>query len=92
VAPRVAGQLADSRLGKLAGKLTGDRLQQLVNNPAAQRFLDASSGHINVIQEVDGVLLRITTPRDAFRIISVGPIRPNGLANGIASGRFVPLK
>ena len=30
---------------------------------------------INVIQELDGHLIRITTPADAFRIISVGPIR-----------------
>lgn len=92
LAPRVASQLADRRLGRLAGKLTGERLQSLVNSPVARRFMDARTGHINVVQEVDGILLRITTPRDAFRIISVGRMTPNGLANGIANGRFVPLR
>jgi hypothetical protein len=91
LAPRVIDQLADPRLGRLAGRLTPDRLQELLNNPAAQRFLDTTTGNINVIQQVEGVLLRITTPRDAFRIISVGPIREKGVINAIERGRFVPL-
>lgn len=91
IASRVAGQLKDPRLGSLAGKLTPRQLQTLVNNPAAQRVLDARTGHINVIQEVSGRLLRITVPRDAFKIISVGPIRARNVANSIANGRFVPL-
>jgi hypothetical protein len=65
VAPRVAEQLVNPRLGQLAGRLTPGRLHELLSNPTAQRFLDVKSGHINVIQEVEGVLLRITTPRDA---------------------------
>jgi RHS repeat-associated protein len=89
--PRVVGQLGDSRLGPLAGRLTPSRLNELLNNPAAQRLLDTATGNINVIQQVDGVLLRITVPRDALRIISVGPIRANQVTNGISSGRFIPL-
>ena len=92
IGPRAIEQLSNPRLGNLAGKLTPERLQQLVNNPAAQRFIDTSTGNINVIQNVDGVLLRISVPRDALRIISVGPIRARGVANGIARGRFIPLQ
>jgi hypothetical protein len=92
LANRVHGQLQDPRLGPLAGRLTPRRLNELLNNPNAQRLMDAESGHINIIQRVDGVLLRITVPRDAFRIISVGPIRARSVANGIASGRYVPLR
>jgi hypothetical protein len=46
----------------------------------------------NIVQLVGNVLLRITTAGgDPSRIISVGPIQQNGLFNGIANGRFVPL-
>lgn len=91
VADRVARQLGDSRLGSLQGKLTNADLQRLVNEPGAQRLFDTASGNINVIQDVDGTLLRITVASDEFKIISVGPIRANGVANGIANGRFVPI-
>lgn len=90
--PRVFDQLKDARLGGLAGKLGVDNLQKLANNPSAKRFLDNRTGNINVIQEVEGKLLRITTPSDALKIISVGPIRPNQVANRIKAGDFTPLK
>lgn len=89
--PRVLTQLADARLGSLAGRITPADLQRLANNPAARRVLDARSGNINVIQEVEGRLIRITVPRDAHRIISVGPIRANQVENLLRSGDFVPL-
>ncbi|MDQ4143930.1 MAG: hypothetical protein M3198_09350, partial [Actinomycetota bacterium] len=91
--PRVIGQLADPRLGILAGRLAPDDLQSLLNNPGARRFIDTRGDYntINVIQEVEGRLIRITTPADAFRIISVEPIRPNQVTNRIASGDFVPI-
>jgi filamentous hemagglutinin len=88
----VAGQLQDARLGSLAGGLGPEDLQRLVNAPGATRYLDNKTGNINVVQEVEGRLLRVTMPRDAFKIISVGPIRARGVANGVASGRFTPLK
>lgn len=91
VASRVLDQLNDARLGPLAGKLTPERLNGLLNNPAAQRVFDTTTGHINIIQEVEGTLLRITVPRDAFRIISVGPLRARNIQNSIESGRFVPM-
>jgi hypothetical protein len=50
-----------------------------------------------VIQEVDGVILRITTPRDAFKIISVGKpgafermIDRSGTNPVINHQRFIP--
>ncbi len=92
LAPRVHGQLNDPRLGSLQGQLTPERLNQLANNPSAMRLMDARSGHINVIQDVGGRPIRITVPRDAMRIISVGPMRPNQITNGIASGRFIPMR
>jgi len=92
VADRVAGQLADSRLGPLAGKISPEQLQELANNPNALRFLDTASGNTNTIQLVEGRLLRITTAGDeATKIISVGPIQRSGLFNGIANGRFENL-
>lgn len=91
VADRVAGQLDDVRLGSLRGQLGPDDLQRLVNAPGAQRYYDTATGNINVIQQVDDVLLRITTASDEFKIISVGPIRPNQVTNGVTNGRFVPI-
>ena len=92
LAPRVLEQLNDSRLGSLAGKLDEAKLNQLLNSPNAQRFLDANSGHINIIQTVEDRLLRITVTRDEFKIISVGPIKANGITKGIENARFIPLK
>ncbi|WP_178131315.1 filamentous hemagglutinin N-terminal domain-containing protein [Pseudomonas sp. C1C7] len=91
IADRVFGQLNDPRMGQLAGKLDADALQKLANNPSATRFMDARTGHINVIQEVEGKLIRITVPRDEMKIISVGPIRPNQVKNLLGKGDFVPL-
>jgi RHS repeat-associated protein len=91
VADRVAGQLDDVRLGSLRGQLGPDDLQRLVNAPGAQRYYDTATGNINVIQQVDDVLLRITTASDEFKIISVGPIRPNQVTNDVTNGRFVPI-
>jgi RHS repeat-associated protein len=93
--PRVPGQLNDPRLGSLAGKLTPQDVQNLAIRPSALRVYDVRSGYINVIQPLEGMpqgtLLRITVPRDTFRIISVGPIRQNGVINRLATGDFVPL-
>lgn len=91
IADRVAGKLDDVRLGSLRGQLGPDDLQRLVNAPGAQRYYDTATGNINVIQQVDDVLLRITTASDEFKIISVGPIRPNQVTNGVTNGRFVPI-
>jgi RHS repeat-associated protein len=92
VADRVAAQLTDSRLGPLAGKISPVQLQKLANNPNALRFADTATGHVNIVQVVDGRLLRITTAEgEAGRIISVGPIQQSGLFNGIANGRFEPI-
>ncbi|KWS16319.1 hypothetical protein ACQJ22_27335 [Pseudomonas fragariae (ex Marin et al. 2024)] len=78
-------------MGQLAGKLDADALQKLANNPSATRFMDARTGHINVIQEVEGKLILIAVPRDEVKIISVGPIRPNQVKNLLGKGDFVPL-
>jgi hypothetical protein len=88
---RALRQLQNPRLGPLEGRLTPERLQQLLQNPSAQRLFDVKTGNINVVQEVEGMFLRITVPRDAFRIISVGPIRATQVTNGLASGRFVAM-
>ncbi len=83
-AERVGGQLADSRLGPLAGKISTEQLQDLASNPNALRFFDTATGNTNTIQLVEGRLLRITTAGDDItKIISVGPIQRNG--------RFTPL-
>jgi hypothetical protein len=91
LAPRVLDQLKDSRLGSLAGKLDASELNKMIHNPSAQRVLDSKTGHINVFQNVDGKIIRITATRDEFKIISVGVIRENGLKNGLEKGRFIPI-
>ncbi|MEX0789214.1 MAG: RHS repeat-associated core domain-containing protein, partial [Actinomycetota bacterium] len=88
---RVAAQLDDVRLGPLAGRYGVDDLQALVDSPGSRAYFDTASRNINVVQEVDGVLLRITTASDEFRVISVGRLRHAQLKNGIANGRFVPI-
>lgn len=89
---RVLGQLNDPRMGNLAGKINTTTLQSLVNNPNALRVIDKRSGHINVIQEVDGKLIRITVPNNDMKIISVGPIRSNQVKNLMDKGDFIQLK
>jgi len=77
-----------------------DKLQQLgisveqanaiIQSPASQKLIDnANGGNINVIQEVGGKLVRITTDPAGQRIISAGIVRANQITNGIANGRFV---
>jgi filamentous hemagglutinin len=78
-------------MGRLQGKLTADDINQLANNPAARRFWDARSNNINIIQEVDGKLLRVTVARDKFEVISVGPIQERNIANSVGRGEFIPL-
>ena len=90
-ADRVAGQLDDVRLGSLAGRFSLDDIQDIANSPASRAFFDARNGTINIVQEIDGVLLRITAERDEMLIKSVGRLRPEQLENGIQSGRFVPI-
>ncbi|MFG6205756.1 hypothetical protein [Pseudomonas retamae] len=74
IADRVFGQLNDPRMGQLAGKLDADTLQILANNPSATRFMDARTGHINVIQEVEGKLIRITVPRDEMKLFPLAQL------------------
>jgi RHS repeat-associated protein len=91
LAPRVLDQLQADRLGVLAGRLSPETLQRLVTNPSASRFFDAATGRLNVIQRVEDVWLRVSLSRNAFEVISVGPIRIRNVVNSIANGRFVPL-
>lgn len=91
LAPRVELQLKDPRLGELAGKLDINSLNKLATNPNAQFLYDSGTGHINIVQNVEGKLLRITVPRDTFKIISVGPIQERNLINSITAGRFIPI-
>lgn len=90
--PRVFDQLKDTRLGQLAGKISSERLIDFINNKKGKVYFDTKSKHINHVQMLDGVMLRITSSKDEFIIISVGPIRSKNISNGIASGRFIPLE
>jgi hypothetical protein len=89
---RVAAQLDDVRLGPLAGRYRVDDLQSLMHSPGSRAYFDTATRNMNVVREVDGVLLRITTAGDEFRIISVGRLRQAQLQNGISNGRFVPIE
>ena len=89
---RVSGQLTDPRMGRLQGRLTTELLNDLANSFTARRFWDARSNNINIIQEVDGRLLRITVARGKFEIISVGPIQERNIVNSIVRGDFIELR
>ncbi|MBF0366487.1 MAG: RHS repeat-associated core domain-containing protein [Oligoflexia bacterium] len=89
--PRVTSQLNDPRMGSLAGKLDESKINTLLNSPTARRLMDNESGYINVVQKVEDRLIRMTVPRDEFKVISVGPIKENGIINGIEKGRFTPM-
>jgi len=88
---RVVGQLSNSRLGNLAGKISPESLHDLVNSPSAHRFFDTRTGNINIIQELEGKLLRVTVAGDKFKVISVGPIQKRNILNLIGNGGFVPI-
>lgn len=74
------------------GKLDLESINKLANSPNAQFLYDKSSNYINVIQDVNGKLLRITALPDTFKIISVGPIQERNVINSISNGRFIPIK
>jgi hypothetical protein len=64
---------------------------EIITSPESQKLVDnLNGGNINVIKEVGGQLVRITTNPEGTRIISAGLVRANQIANGIANGRFVP--
>ena len=73
-------------------KIDKRKMLELLENPSAQRLFDTKSNHINVIQEIQGKLVRITVLKDEFKVISTGIMKQNGLKNGITKGRFIPLK
>jgi hypothetical protein len=79
-------------MGRLQGKLTVDDLNRLVNNPNARVYWDARSNNINIIQEVDGKLLRITVARDKTQIISVGPLQERNITNSVGRGDWIDMK
>ena len=89
--PRVLTQLDDPRLGAFTSELNPEALQDLAHNPRAQYMMDTVSGHVNIVQEIDGVLLRLTTESDELKIIPVGRMRPSQLRNGLSQGRFVVI-
>ncbi|WP_428937499.1 RHS repeat-associated core domain-containing protein [Fontivita pretiosa] len=96
-ADRVAQQLRDPRLTTWAGQLTPNMVRQLATNPAAQRFADMrNNGNVQIIQRLPGmaqnVYLRITMAyNEPDKIISVGIVRVNQVANLISRGDYTPL-
>lgn len=90
VHPRVLEQLKDPRLAGLSIKLDKDSLLDLANNPNGHAFYNIKNGYICYIQQIDNFLIRITTPMDEFKIISVGPIRQRNLMNSIRKRRYTP--
>jgi RHS repeat-associated protein len=82
---------AIDKLQKLG--ISVEQANAIVRSPASQKLIDnANGGNINVIQEVGGKLVRVTTDPTGQRIISAGIVRANSITNGIANGRFTPKK
>ena len=92
VALRVFDQLKDPRLGSLAGKLKPNDLLRFIRDPKVSKILDNRSGNINHIKNIDGRLMRVTTPKNSEKIISVGRIRENQVRNLINKGDFTKLR
>jgi hypothetical protein len=88
---------AGAKLGQVAEKF-GTTASSMMQNVLAngQRYVDvANNGQVNVLlQRPDGVngFVRITLDPTMQRVISAGLMRGNQVANGIASGRFIPLE
>ena len=88
-----AQQKLDS-LSQKFGLSTNDILNQASNS--TQKFVDnGNSGNINTwIARPDGGegFIRITTNPEMTRVISAGLNTVENVKNGIANGRFTPLK
>jgi RHS repeat-associated protein len=83
--PAVPGAL--EKLQKL--DLSVGEANEIIESPTTQRLVDnANNGNINYIADMGGKLIRITTDPTGQRIISAGRVQANGIANGIANGRF----
>lgn len=85
-------QLTGSRFG---GKLTLNRLDELINSSDATRVIDGRSGNINIYVNSEFSsknLMRITVPMDGQRIVSVGFERLNRITKFIDTGKFIPIK
>jgi hypothetical protein len=59
-------------------------LKKLIDN--------TNGGNINVLQNVGDKVVRITLDPTGSRIVSAGYMQSRNVANGIASGRFTPMK
>lgn len=79
-------------MGRLQGKLTVDDPTGLANNPNARISWDARSNTINIIQEVDGKLLRFTVARVKPQIISVGPVQERNITNSVGRGDWIDMR
>ena len=94
-ASRLTEQLQDPRLGSLSGKINLEKLLELAHNPKAYFFLDKNTGHVNVIQKVNGIsdkFLRITVIKDEQKIISVGVVRETSLLQYINNNsRYIEI-
>ncbi len=85
-------QLTGDRFG---GKLTLNRLDELIDSSDAMRVIDSRSGNINIYVNSEFSsknLMRITVPTDGQRIVSVGFERLNRINKFIDAYTFIPLE
>ena len=81
--------------GRFDGKLTLERVDELINSKDAIRVIDSRSGNINVYVNSEfskSSLLRITVPTDGKRIVSLGFEPLKRIENFINNNTFVPIK
>jgi RHS repeat-associated protein len=97
IADRVLAQLRDPRLSTWANQLTPSMLRQLAANPLAERVVDLrNASNIVIFQRLpamsQNVYFRIVmAANEPDKIISIGVIRANQVANRIATGDFIRL-
>lgn len=90
---RVTDQLRSENFVRVFGQISKKKLLELAHNPNAEFFLDKDSKHINVVQKVNDKLMRITIPKEEFKVISFGVLKERNYQNYLISdGRYVNLQ
>lgn len=85
-------QLTGDRFG---GKLTLQRLDELIDSSDAMRVIDTRTNNINVYVNSEfskSSMLRVTVPTEGQRIISVGFEPLKRINKFIEAEKFIPMK
>jgi hypothetical protein len=91
----LTGHAQEQLTGRFGGKLSLDKLDELMNSKDAIRVIDNRTGNINVYVKSElssSSMIRITVPVDGKRVVSIGFEPLKRVENFISKGDFTPLK